>query len=135
VIFQKACCSAKRSIGIRLADGKPDQRHLVAAIGYVFTPVVPLVVLTSTMKTDPLLRRHSIQALLWSVFFLALLVVFCLVAIAMLRSTLLAVCLLPFLFLVPFAPGAYWGRKVYLTGDVTVPGLTPLAARLFPDRQ
>jgi hypothetical protein len=118
-----------------LADRKTDQRHLVAAIGYVFTPVVPLVVLTSsTMKSDPILRRHAAQALLWSVVLILLLVGFCVAAIALLRSTLLAVCLLPFLFIVLFLPGAYWGRRVYLSGDVTVPGLTPLAARLFGSR-
>jgi uncharacterized membrane protein len=114
-----------------LAERKPDQRHLVAAIGYVFTPVVPLVVLISEMKADPVMRRHAAQALLWSVVFMLLLVGFCIAAIVLLRATLLAICLLPFLFLLPFAPGAYWGRKVYLTGDVTIPGLTPLAARLF----
>lgn len=126
------CCSARRSSGIRLANQTPDQRHLVAAVGYLFTPVVPLVILMSdNMKSDPVMRRHAAQALLWSVVFLLLLVAFCIVAIALLRVTMLAICLLPFLFLVPFAPGAYWGRKVYLTGDVTVPVLTPLAERVF----
>ena len=127
----KECCSARPSIGIRLAERKTDQRHLIAAIGYVFTPVVSIVVLASSMKADPILRKHAGQALLWSVGLLLLLVGFCIVAIGLLRLTLLALCLLPFLFVVPFLPGAYWGRKVYLRGDVTIPGLTPLAARLF----
>lgn len=77
------------------------------------------------------MHRHAVQALLWSIVFLLLLGAFCVAAIALLRATLLALCLLPFLFLVPFAPGAYWGRRVYLTGDVAIPILTPLAERLF----
>ncbi|HUG14927.1 MAG TPA: hypothetical protein VMM78_07880 [Thermomicrobiales bacterium] len=118
-----------------MADRETDQRHLVAAIGYLLTPVVPVVVLTSTTKTDLMLRRHAAQALLWSVPFLLLLVGFCVAAIALLRWSPLTVCLLPFLFLVPFIPGGVWGRKVYLEGDVMIPVLTRAAARLFPTQE
>src|SRR5690554_1511833 len=98
----RACCSASPTGSTRLAESRPDQRHLVAAVGYVFTPVVPIVVLLSQpMKHEPMLRRHAAQALLWAVPFLVLLVLFCVAAILLLRSTLLALCLLPFLFLVP----------------------------------
>jgi uncharacterized membrane protein len=133
-----AVSSLKSSIGIRLAERRstrgnaPDQRQLVVAIGYVFTPVVPLVLLSGEARSDGFLRRHAGQALLWAVPFVLLLIAFVIAAIALMRSNPLTVCLLPVLFMVPFAPGAIWARQVYLGGDVNIPVITPLAKRCFP---
>lgn len=108
---------------------RQDQR-LIAALGYLFTPVVPAVVVFSDLKRDAALRLHAWQALLWSVGFVAALIVVLVAAIAMIRADFLFICLLPFLIVLPFVPGALWARRVYLGRDVTAPGLTPLAARL-----
>ena len=126
--------SAKSTIGIRLVDAAGSQKRLVAALGYVFTPVVPLIVLTSDMKRDLFMQRHAGQALVWSIGFVLGFVLVVIVAIWMLRIDLLLLCLLPFLFHLPFLPGALWGWRVYQGGDPHPPLIAPLAARLFPAR-
>lgn len=108
---------------------RQDQR-LIAALGYVFTPVVPAVIVFGDFKQDPELRVHGWQALLWGVVFAVLLLAAVIAAVATIRVDLLFVFLLPFLLALPFVPGALWARRVYLGGAVNVPGLTGLARRL-----
>jgi hypothetical protein len=108
---------------------RQDQR-LIAALGYLFTPVVPLVVIVGELKQDAALRLHAWQALLWGAAFGALLVAALVAAVVAIRADFLFICLLPLLLALPFVPGALWARRVYLGGTVTVRGLTPLATRL-----
>jgi hypothetical protein len=115
-----------------LADVAQSQKKVIAATGYMFTPVVPAIVLFSDMKADAFLRRHAAQALLWAPAFVIGVVLVAVVAILLLRTDLLFICLLPLLVLVPFIPGGLWARRVYLDRDVRVRVLTPLAERLFP---
>lgn len=93
---------------------------MIAALGYLFTPMVPLVALRGE-DVDPFVQRHARQALLWAIPFLLLLIVTVLVMIAAIRSDLLFICLLPFMFLAPFLPGAYWAKRIYFGGDVLFP--------------
>lgn len=102
----------------------------MAAIGYVFTPVVPLIVLTSDMKRDRFMRRHAGQALVWSVGLILGFILVILAAIWMLRTELLLICLFPALLPLPFLPGAWWGWRVYRGEDPRPPIIAPLAARL-----
>jgi len=106
----------------------------VAAVGYVFTPVVPLIILTGTTKDDPFLRRHSAQALVWSPVLILLFIGVVIAAIAMLRADLLFICLFPVLFHLPFLPGGIWGISVYRGGDPRPPVIAQLADRLYPPR-
>ena len=122
----------RSTIGTRLADSVGSQKRLVAALGYVFTPVVPLIILTSDMKRDSFMRRQGSQALLWSIGFIFAFVLVVIAAIWMLRADLLFICLFPILFQLPFLPGAIWGWRVYQGGDPRPPLIAPLAARLFP---
>jgi hypothetical protein len=118
-----------------LVEPPRDQRRVIAAFGYVFPPVVPAIVLGSeTMKDDPYLRRHAGQALLWTPLLLALLVLVVMLMVVLIRWSFIGFCLLPIVMLLPFAPGIWWGYRVYEHGDVTVPGISHLAARLFPPR-
>lgn len=128
----KAGHSARSTIGTRLADSKGSQNRLIAALGYVFTPVVPLIVLTSDLKHDAFMKRHAGQALLWSAGLILGFVLVIIAAIWMLRTELLLLCLFPALFLVPFVPGGFWGWRVYQGGDPQPPLIAPMAARLFP---
>jgi hypothetical protein len=105
-----------------------DQR-LIAALGYLFTPVVPLVTLNGDLKEVAALRRHARQALYWSPGFLALLVLAVIFSIALIRLDFLAICLLPLLIAFPFVPGGWWAWKVYSGKEVIIPLLTPLARR------
>ena len=117
-----------------MADNAGSQKRLVAALGYVFTPVVPLIILSSDMKRDSFMQRHGGQALLWSIGFILAFVLVVIAAIWMLRTDLLFICLFPILFLMPFLPGAILGWRVYQGGDPRPPLIAPLAARLFPSR-
>jgi hypothetical protein len=108
---------------------RQDQR-IIAALGYLFTPVVPAVVMLGELKRDAALRLHAAQALLWSVAFGASLVAFVVAAIWMIRTDALFICQLPFLITLPFVPGAIWARRVYLGGGVRIRGLTGPATRL-----
>lgn len=98
---------------------RPDQR-LVAALGYVFTPVVPLIA-RSQHGDDPFLMRHARQALLWAVPFILLLVLMTVGMIVLIQGDLLFICLLPIALLLPFVPGGYWAMRVYTGRDVRFP--------------
>ncbi|MEX1158042.1 MAG: hypothetical protein WEC79_03840 [Thermomicrobiales bacterium] len=115
-----------------MAEQTNQQQRLITALGYVFTPVVPLVVLASDLKHDLFMKRHAGQALLWSAGFIVALALAVIAAIWMLRADLLFLCLLPVLFLLPFLPGMVWGWSAYQGGDPRPPLIAPLAARLFP---
>jgi uncharacterized membrane protein len=117
-----------------LAEQAGSQHRLVAAVGYVFTPVVPLIVLTSEMKSDRFMRRHAGQALVWSAGLIAGFILVIIATIWMLRTEVLLLCLFPALMLLPFAPGAIWGWRVYQGGDPRPPVIAPLADRLVRSR-
>jgi uncharacterized membrane protein len=93
---------------------------MTAALGYLFTPMVPLVALRGS-DNDPFVRKHARQALFWAVPFVLLLVAMIVVTIVAIQTDILFVCLSPFLFLLPFCPGAVWARRVYFGRDVTFP--------------
>ncbi|MDQ4045363.1 MAG: DUF4870 domain-containing protein [Chloroflexota bacterium] len=118
-----------------MAESGNPQERLAAALAYVFTPVVPIVLLAGSARDNLFLKRHAAQALLWSIGLLILLVATVVLLIAMLRSTWLAICLLPVLIVVPFIPGAIMARIVYGGRDLHLPFITPLAERLFPSRR
>lgn len=115
----------------RAAEQTPaddDPRRLTAALGYVFTPVVPLLTLANAARDDHFSRRHAIQALLWAVPFVLLLFATVFALVLLVRDDFLFICLMPLLIVVPFLPGAFWARRVYLGGDVTIPIISSIAA-------
>lgn len=112
--------SARFTIGTRLADPATPDKRMIAALGYLFTPMVPLVALRGG-EDDPFIRKHARQALLWAVPFILLLVAMIVVMIVAIRTDILFVCLSPFVFLLPFCPGAIWAKRVYFGNDVTFP--------------
>ncbi len=105
-----------------------DPRRLAAALGYLFTPVVPLVNLTGDSGSERWMRYHTVQALLWSGPFLVLLASAIIALVLLASSNFLYICLMPLLILVPFAPGAFWARRIYLGGEVTIPILSKYVA-------
>jgi uncharacterized membrane protein len=111
---------------------EPDvtpQARVVLATGYVFTPVVPLVLLANDGGGEPFIRRHARQALYWSPVLLLLVIASVVFQIWLMRQDFLFICLLPAVLIAPFLPGLFWGRKIYLGDDVRLPILTPLAER------
>jgi uncharacterized membrane protein len=93
---------------------------MIAALGYLFTPMVPLVALRGD-EDDPFIRKHARQALFWAVPFILLLALMIFLMIVAIQRDILFVCLSPFVFLLPFCPGAIWAKRVYFGDDVTFP--------------
>ena len=108
-------------IGIRLAKEQRKDARLVAALGYIFTPLVPIAVLTTELKLDPYLRRHAVQALLWAGVFIILLVIDILLMIKLIQDNFLYILVLPVTLTIPFIPGLIWARRIYLGRDVSIP--------------
>ncbi|MEZ4521134.1 MAG: hypothetical protein R3A46_05765 [Thermomicrobiales bacterium] len=106
-----------------------DPRRLRAAFGYLFTPLVPILNMTGDGAGDRWMRYHSVQALLWSGPFILLLAGVIILMIALVSSNFLFICLLPVSILIPFLPGMYWARKIYLGGEVRVPGISSLVTK------
>ena len=89
---------------------------LWAALAYVFTPVIPIIILLIADKKDrPFIKAHNMQALVWGVvlyiigFVLSFIVVGCLV------------------WLVGFILQLYWAYQAYQGKLVTIPLLTDFA--------
>lgn len=101
-----------------------SERRLVAALCYVFTPVVPLVAMRGVQNDDPFIQRHARQGLAWAIPFLVLLTLTVVAIVQVVTADILYICLLPFALLVPMLPGIFWARKVYFGGDVTFPGMS-----------
>lgn len=112
-----------------IVSAEEDDRQVavIAAVGYLFPPVVPAVVLLGGAGQQPALLRHARQALIWTIGFIVLLALAIVVTIWLARLDFLAICLAPFLLLVPFVPGAIWARRAYLGRPVRIRLLTPLA--------
>jgi len=110
-----------------VAEKDLQQRRLTAAMGYLVTPMVPIVVLLGDAKRDPYQRRHAVQALLWSGPFVLLLAAAVVMLIVFSGNFLVALCLSPIVVALPFVPGAIWARRVFLGGDVTIPLLSRFA--------
>lgn len=127
--------SARCTIATRLDDDPGQQERLAAALGYVFTPLVPLLVLAGAAKDRPFLRRHALQAVLFSPVLLLLLIATVVVSVWLLRQSLALFCVLPLLLVAPFIPGALIGWAVYAGRDPSLPLISSLTDRQTSDPQ
>lgn len=110
------------------------QKRLVAALAYLFTPLIPFLILVTDMRRDAFLRLHASRALVSAVVVVVGLALVIYGMAQLLRDDFLWFILLPIVVLVPFIPACIWARRVYLYGDVRPPGITQLANRLFRTR-
>jgi uncharacterized protein len=89
--------------------GVSDDDRLWALLAYVFTPLIPIVILLlEDKKNRPFLRAHNAQALAWGLINTAVSVVF---------SSWL--CGIPSLAV--WLIGAYWGWQAYQGKMVEIP--------------
>jgi len=88
---------------------------LWALLAYVFTPLVPIIILLMQDKKDrPFIRAHNIQALVWGIFNLVG---------GTILSSLLFFCFgLPSILI--WAVGVYWGIQAYNGKYVEIPVIT-----------
>ncbi len=87
--------------------------QLWAALAYVFTPLVPIVLLLVEGKKDrPFIRAHNMQALAWGVVFYVL--------VSILSVFVIGLCLWPLGFLLQL----WWAYKAYQGEYVEIPVIT-----------
>jgi uncharacterized protein len=87
--------------------------RLWAALAYVFSPIVPIILLLiEDKKNRPFIRAHNMQALIWGV------------AVAILATVtapiVIGACIWPIGFLIQL----YWAYKAYQGELVNIPVLT-----------
>ncbi len=92
-----------------------DDDKLWALLAYVFTPIVPIILmLMEDKKNRPFIRAHNAQALAWGIVNLVG---------GTILSSLLFFCLgAPSLII--WAIGIYWGWQAYQGKEVTIPVIT-----------
>lgn len=91
-------------------ESTSDDR-LWALLAYVFTPVIPIIILLLEDKKDrPFIRAHNVQALMWGL-------------LSMIVPIVLFFCFgTP--YLVMWLIGVYWGYKAYQGELVEIPVIT-----------
>ena len=99
-------------------ESTSDDR-LWAALAYVFTPVVPIILLLwEEKKSRAFIKVHNMQALVWGI---AIFVVFTILSI----TIVLAICAVP-LALVAFLVDLYWAYQAYQGKMVNIPVISNL---------
>lgn len=94
-------------------NGITDDDKLWAALTYVFTPLVPVIILLLDDKKDrPFIKAHNIQALAWGIVLWVLTFV--------LSFVLIGVCV----GLAGFAVQLWWAYKAFQGEYVNIPVVT-----------
>jgi uncharacterized membrane protein len=94
------------------ADVTSDDK-LWAALAYVFTPLIPIVILLmEDKKGRPFIRAHNAQALAWGVVLYVL--------VAVLSFVFIGLCLWPIGLLIQL----YWAYQAYQGKYITIPVVT-----------
>jgi uncharacterized membrane protein len=91
-----------------------DDDKLWSALAYVFTPLVPIILLLLEDKKDrPFIKAHNVQALIFGVVWYAI--------ASILSFAIIGLCLIP----IGWALQIYWGFfKAYQGEYVEIPVLT-----------
>ena len=90
-------------------EASSDER-LWAALAYIFSPIVPiLVLLLEDKKDNPYIKLHSVQALTWSVAYV--------VIGTILSITIVLACIVPFIWFIQ----VYWAYLAYQGNEVNIP--------------
>jgi uncharacterized membrane protein len=83
---------------------------LWAALAYVFTPLVPIIILLlEDKKNRPFIRAHNVQALIWGVVFY--------VVVSVTSAFLIGLCLWPLGLILQI----YWAYKAYQGEYISIP--------------
>jgi uncharacterized membrane protein len=94
-------------------NGPTSDDKLWAALAYVFTPLIPIVLLLlEDKKNRPFIRAHNAQALAWGVVFYIL--------VTVTSPFLIGLCIWPLGLILQL----YWAYKAYQGEMVNIPVLT-----------
>ena len=95
-------------------DATPDDK-LWAALAYVFTPLVPIILLLmEDKKNRPFIKAHNMQALVWGVLFYLIVTVS--------SFFLIGLCIWPIGVIVQL----YWAYQAYQGKTFDIPLITGL---------
>jgi uncharacterized protein len=93
-------------------DASSDDK-LWAALAYVFTPLIPIILLLmEDKKNRPFIRAHNAQALAWGIVFY--------IIVTITSFFLIGLCIWPIGFIVQL----FWAYKAYQGNLVNIPVLT-----------
>jgi uncharacterized membrane protein len=110
-----------------------ENDKLISAISYIFTPIVPIIILLTTLKNSRFNKVHAYQGLVFFGAAFAYYIVYgCAFFIVTQVASLLG-CILWVGYLVPFVLALYMGFRVYTNSQVEFPYLTQATASLFKD--
>ena len=124
----------ERMLGV-YAGIRPQSENdkLISAIGYIFTPIVPIIVLLTTLKDSRFNRVHANQGLVYfGAAFAWYLLYFCAYVVMTSVAGFLA-CVLWVGFFVPLAGSLYMAYRTYTAAQVEFPYLTQATASVFKD--
>ena len=98
-----------------------DNDKIIAALAYIFCPVLGIIVLVTDMKNKPFLKYHAYQSIVVGI---ALVVLYTILGI-----TVVGLCASPLLIVAQF----YFAYQAYATGIFTIPLVTDLTKNIFKD--
>ncbi len=101
-----------------------DNDKIIAAISYIFAPLLSIIILVTDMKNKPFLKYHAYQSL---TFGIALIVGWTLASF--LAVVFIGCLLMPVLLVAQF----YYAYQAYSKGIFTIPLVTDLTAKFFND--
>ena len=94
------------------SDATSDDK-LWALLAYIFTPLVPIIILLiEDKKNRPFIKAHNMQALVWGV------------VLYVLSAVLTVVFIGPCLAVIGWIVSIYWGIQAYQGKYVTIPVIT-----------
>ena len=110
-----------------------ENDKLISALGYIFTPLVPIIVLLTTLKDSRFNRIHASQGLVFFGFAFAWYLLYSCAYFVVLSAAGLLACVLWVGFLVPLAASLYMAYRVFTAGQVKFPYLTQATVSVFKD--
>lgn len=101
-----------------------DSDKMIAALAYIFCPIVGIIILLTEMKNKPFMKFHAYQSI---VFGIALVVLW---TVASFLAVVLVGCLImPVLLVAQF----WYAYQAYTKGVFRIPGVTDITYNLFKD--
>lgn len=110
-----------------------ENDKLISAISYIFTPIVPIIILLTTLKNSRFNKVHAYQGLVYFGVAFAYYILYGCVWFVMTSIAGVLACVLWVGYFVPFVLALFIGYRVYTAGQVEFPYLTQATASVFKD--
>lgn len=110
-----------------------ENDKLISALGYIFSPIVPVIVLLTNLKGSRFNRVHAYQGLVFFGAEVAFYILYGCVSFILTSITGFLACVLWVGYFVPFAVALYLAYRTYSAGQVEFPYLTQATMSVFKD--